>query len=688
MEDENNQIIDPKLISIDDLLENNYIIPIYQREYSWSKDNIYKLLNSINSGNYIYLGNIIIEKKDETTYKIIDGQQRITTLLLILYYLDFISYDDINKKIVIESENESDKLKKLSEGKEKVIQKIEEEFSKETKEKDKRKKENEWQIKNIYLLNLYYIFQFFKDVGNKEKFLKNIKDKIKFVRIIIKTSSKEENKFNISKIFDEINTTGKPLETKDKFKVRLYNMNNEYGKRIEEIYAEINKKENELIDTDSKKKEELFVNYKNKGITGNINNFIEVDSERYDVEYFLRLYQFFLIVKKRNNIKTYTRELLEMRYETFFDSLFEILNENNFFDIQENEVEDYKEIEDEEDEEDEGNNREDKRLIYENLLENRKKFRTFIENGEKIDEIIQIKDINKLYDVLKRFKEYVMDEKNWIDNENTYFTYKLFKKYNRYNWTYQYLPILYFYVFENKKDFNIYFNSFIESISKLCALYTICYSRIKKECKEKLIEITESLIDKTNTVLSSNSIIEDYTNEIIKDIDDTIKSKKEELKDVLSSNDITENDGRKKVICLILAKDAEENENNKKNYYNRIDQLFSIKIDIEHIYAFNRAGEENGLKKEEINEIGNLMILERPFNESIKDDSIDKKIKKYKNSAFKVVIDLFNDLEENLVGKNHDKRFIETIGTRKKNNINKIMEFFGLDYNENIEKEE
>lgn len=67
----------------------NIIIPVYQRKYIWPKDTVKTLLNDIkNAASYSthYIGNIVA--KTNTSYmtqevKIIDGQQRITTLCII-----------------------------------------------------------------------------------------------------------------------------------------------------------------------------------------------------------------------------------------------------------------------------------------------------------------------------------------------------------------------------------------------------------------------------------------------------------------------------------------------------------------------------------------------------------------------------------------------------------------------------
>ena len=71
-----------------------YIIPDFQREIRWDEEQIVELINNIGAGAK-FLGNIILsETKRETgnqlkDYEIIDGQQRITTLLMILKFIQY-----------------------------------------------------------------------------------------------------------------------------------------------------------------------------------------------------------------------------------------------------------------------------------------------------------------------------------------------------------------------------------------------------------------------------------------------------------------------------------------------------------------------------------------------------------------------------------------------------------------------
>lgn len=78
------------------ILEKNrqYYIPDYQREVRWGKENIIELMSDINEGER-FLGNIILSKRQNSTYEIIDGQQRITMLLMILKYIEFIAQESV-----------------------------------------------------------------------------------------------------------------------------------------------------------------------------------------------------------------------------------------------------------------------------------------------------------------------------------------------------------------------------------------------------------------------------------------------------------------------------------------------------------------------------------------------------------------------------------------------------------------
>lgn len=91
------KLLDPHMWDLETLFKCVYNVPVYQRPYSWDKEQVEVLLNDIFSNfassekeEGYYTGNIIIYDKDDkidghiTSYDIIDGQQRLTTFSLIL----------------------------------------------------------------------------------------------------------------------------------------------------------------------------------------------------------------------------------------------------------------------------------------------------------------------------------------------------------------------------------------------------------------------------------------------------------------------------------------------------------------------------------------------------------------------------------------------------------------------------
>ena len=67
---------------------DSYSIPLYQRAYSWQKENWSIFFNDIKEqigrdNTYAY-GNLLLEEIKEGNYEIIDGQQRLTTLVIFM----------------------------------------------------------------------------------------------------------------------------------------------------------------------------------------------------------------------------------------------------------------------------------------------------------------------------------------------------------------------------------------------------------------------------------------------------------------------------------------------------------------------------------------------------------------------------------------------------------------------------
>lgn len=104
--------MEAKECKIQDILTENkkYIIPSYQRPYSWSQDNAEQLIDDIyqsfrSDEKEYFIGSMICINKGRNTFEVVDGQQRLTTLSLIVSQLkNLIEHqgvkDDLQKRIL------------------------------------------------------------------------------------------------------------------------------------------------------------------------------------------------------------------------------------------------------------------------------------------------------------------------------------------------------------------------------------------------------------------------------------------------------------------------------------------------------------------------------------------------------------------------------------------------------------
>lgn len=69
-------------------IQGDFYIPSYQRGYRWGKDEVTRLLDDIYSnGSNNYCLQPVVVKRDGERYELIDGQQRLTTLFILLQYI-------------------------------------------------------------------------------------------------------------------------------------------------------------------------------------------------------------------------------------------------------------------------------------------------------------------------------------------------------------------------------------------------------------------------------------------------------------------------------------------------------------------------------------------------------------------------------------------------------------------------
>lgn len=80
-----------KIVKVEDVLFNNLVIPPYQRAYKWEPNHVNQLIDDLiyykEKENY-RLGTLVLNRGEQGVgLNIVDGQQRIITISLLLYYL-------------------------------------------------------------------------------------------------------------------------------------------------------------------------------------------------------------------------------------------------------------------------------------------------------------------------------------------------------------------------------------------------------------------------------------------------------------------------------------------------------------------------------------------------------------------------------------------------------------------------
>tara|TARA_R110001583_G_scaffold74156_5_gene205579 strand:+ start:3391 stop:5058 length:1668 start_codon:yes stop_codon:yes gene_type:complete len=99
-----------ELKTINELQEYSFYIPSYQRGYRWSAKEVEDLLNDISEFKPKQVGDseektwyclqpIVVKKRDDEQFEVIDGQQRLTSIYLILNYLNSVYVEDSRSKL-------------------------------------------------------------------------------------------------------------------------------------------------------------------------------------------------------------------------------------------------------------------------------------------------------------------------------------------------------------------------------------------------------------------------------------------------------------------------------------------------------------------------------------------------------------------------------------------------------------
>lgn len=211
-------------------------VPQYQRSYAWEKQNIRELYEDIqeayetNSSHYI--GTVVLARtKDKDVFNIVDGQQRITTIIMfinaIIQSLDDDRDKDYYKRFYIKSKDQY-KLTPLQRDVVFFNNIIDGDLSIEPHSKSQR-----------YLLEAYT-----EIVNIIEQLIENPIDFLKAIEDLYILEFIEKNESDAIRIFQTVNDRGKELSRMDKMKSLLFYFSNKYltaryDDKINNVFGEI-----------------------------------------------------------------------------------------------------------------------------------------------------------------------------------------------------------------------------------------------------------------------------------------------------------------------------------------------------------------------------------------------------------------------------------------------------------------
>ncbi|BBM88446.1 hypothetical protein COTS27_00125 [Spirochaetota bacterium] len=244
--------------------DKNFIIPVYQRNYDWGKKECKKLFNDLkliakNKLKNYFLGSIVSIDIERDKFFIIDGQQRLTTISLLLLAM----YDLVDSK-----QKEATKFIKERIKDEYLINKYSDDKTKKIRLKQTKKDAD-----NFYFLvnddidkvdrnsGIFVNYEFFKDELKKEN-LDEIYNSIGELMIVDIELKKEVDDPQL--IFESLNSTGLALTEADK--IRNFILMNETEEKQEQYYETYWKKIEENVAFKTDKFIRDFLTYKTRNI--------------------------------------------------------------------------------------------------------------------------------------------------------------------------------------------------------------------------------------------------------------------------------------------------------------------------------------------------------------------------------------------------------------------------------------
>lgn len=236
--------------------DNRYIIPYYQRHYSWTMEQCKQLyddvMDAFESGTDSYfLGNIVLaEDEHDDKPEVVDGQQRLITLWLFLksIYVLHPFNNRLKRMIQVEAyDDEADEyvsaiysdVKEVRDQEQIsiVLKKTQVEFESDYQEYQKRGEQYYFKSSQIQVSdNAIAIYALMKEYFSRiseerqKEFVDYFISKVYLLPIVLKDDDLNEARSNALMVFETINNRGMDLQDADIFKAKLYNMSLDAGK--------------------------------------------------------------------------------------------------------------------------------------------------------------------------------------------------------------------------------------------------------------------------------------------------------------------------------------------------------------------------------------------------------------------------------------------------------------------------
>lgn len=237
--------------------DNRYIIPNYQRHYSWTMEQCRQLYDDVmeayDSGTDSYfLGNIVLaEDEHDDRPEVVDGQQRLITLWLFLKAIHILlpSNNRLRRMIQVESYDDNSNSTFISaiysdvfEVKDqtqidRVLYKTREDYEKDYLGYLKRGemsyyKNSPTQVEDNAVAIYALMKEYFGRLGEERQrsFVDFFISKVYLLPIVLKDDDLDEARSNALLVFETINNRGMDLQDADIFKAKLYYMSLSAGK--------------------------------------------------------------------------------------------------------------------------------------------------------------------------------------------------------------------------------------------------------------------------------------------------------------------------------------------------------------------------------------------------------------------------------------------------------------------------